>query len=71
MSSGRTPRSAGRRSLSLAVIAAGVLLLLTTPAWFLLYALSGSERADIPGTFVIVTAAGGMALVIIGAAIRD
>jgi hypothetical protein len=49
----------------------GVLLLLVMPLTLFYFSLTGAEGAHLPGTLVILTSAGGMALVLIGAALRD
>jgi Flp pilus assembly protein protease CpaA len=50
---------------------AGALLLLLVPAVLLFYALSDPKNAQIPGTLVILSVVVGMALVVVGAALRD
>ena len=71
MSTGRTPNSSTLRMLSWLIIGAGVLLLLIMPATLLFFAVSGTQNAHIPGTLVLITSAGGMALLVIGIALRE
>lgn len=70
MADRRAPGGSTRRSLSLFIIILGALLLLFVPSMlvFLAFARQGIE---LPGTLVILSATGGMALVAIGAALRD
>jgi hypothetical protein len=49
----------------------GALLLLAMPLILVLFALTGTRDAHIPGTLVILSASGGMALIVAGAVIRD
>ncbi|HYO49105.1 MAG TPA: hypothetical protein VEW94_04570 [Chloroflexia bacterium] len=70
MASKRAPGGSGRRTLSLLVMALGALVLLSMPLAFAFFAFSG-ERTQIQGIFVIASATVGMALVVIGAALRD
>ena len=67
----RSPRGSMRRMLSLAGIVLGVLLLLIMPGILFFYAVSGNKDVELRGTLVILTATGGMALIVIGAAIRE
>ena len=73
MTANRAPRgsSSTRRMLSLIVMVAGALLLLVMPAILFGYAASGNKDVELPGTLVILTATGGIALIVIGAALRD
>ena len=59
-----------RRTLSTVLIALGILLLAIMPTMLLIFAISGTENAHIQGTLVILSSAGGMALIAIGAALR-
>ena len=67
----RSPRGSMRRMLSLTAIVLGVLLLLIMPGILLFYAVSGNKDVELRGTLVILTATGGMALIVIGAVIRE
>ena len=71
MASDRTSGSSTRGILSLVAIALGILMLLVMPATLLYFAVTNTPDAHIPGTLVILTSTGGMALIIIGAALRD
>jgi hypothetical protein len=64
-------RNSGRNTLSLIVIAAGALLLLLVPLLLLGLALSQTKDFQLPGIMVILSAAGGMILVVVGAALSD
>ena len=69
----RNPERANplRQNPSLAVLGLGGLLLLSVPVLLILLAISGGDGTSLPGTFVILSATLGMALVVIGAALRD
>ncbi|MFL5731633.1 MAG: hypothetical protein ACJ78Q_00410 [Chloroflexia bacterium] len=71
MSSDRAPGGSTRRILSMAAIVVGALLLLVMPGILLFYAVTGNKNAELPGTIVILTATGGIGLIIIGAALRE
>ncbi len=60
-----------RRVLSIVVIVLGALLLLSLPVVLVVLAFVREQNARLPGTLVIISAAGGMALVVIGAALRE
>ncbi len=70
MANDRAPRGSSRRVLSRAVMLLGILLLLLVPSILLLRAFTQSKDL-LPGTLVILSVTGGMALVIIGAALGD
>ena len=67
----RSPRSSTRRMISLAAIALGALLLLMMPLVYFFLALSSEGNVDLPGTFLIVSATAGMALLAVGAALYE
>lgn len=71
MAANRTPVNSTRRLLALAAIVLGALLLLVMPATLFFFAVSGTKDAHLPGTLVIVSATGGMALLALGALIRE
>jgi hypothetical protein len=71
MAARRTPGSSTRRTLSTLAIALGILLLLVMPATLFVFAVTHVQNAQLPGTLVILTATGGMALIVIGAVIRE
>jgi hypothetical protein len=60
-----------RRMLSLIAMVVGALLLLVMPAILFGYAVTGNKNVELPGTLVILTATGGIALIVIGAALRE
>ena len=68
---GRSPRSSTRRLISLVAIVLGALLLLMMPLVYFFLALGSGSKVDLPGTFLILTATGGMALLAIGAALYE
>jgi len=53
------------------LIVSGVLLLLIMPLMLFFFAITSNKDAELPGTLVILSSAGGMALIVIGAALRD
>ena len=57
--------------MSLGIIGVGAVLLLLVPIYVLVNALSGNTTAGIEGTWLIVSVVTGMALVAVGAALRD
>ncbi len=63
--------SSTRRSVAIALMALGGLLLMIMPAILFFFSLSASKSAHLPGTLVILGSAGGMSLILIGAAIRE
>ncbi|HUP27208.1 MAG TPA: hypothetical protein VM409_02150 [Chloroflexia bacterium] len=67
----RAPGRSNRRRLAVSVIVAGALLMLSVPALFVALAISGATDTSIPGTFLILSATAGMALVGIGAVLYD
>jgi hypothetical protein len=71
MTSYRAPGGSTRRTLSLIAMVVGALLLLVMPAILFAYALSGNKDVELPGTLVILTSTGGIALIIVGAALRE
>ena len=71
MSENRGARSSSRNALSLGIIVAGVILLAAVPLLLVVLSFGGTRTLDLPGTAVILTATAGMALVVIGAAMRD
>jgi hypothetical protein len=60
-----------RRTASVAVMVVGAILLLIVPLLLVALAFGGTRRADLPGTLVILSATAGMALIAVGAALRD
>jgi hypothetical protein len=70
LTSRRTPSGSTRNTLSLALMVAGGLLLLLVPLLLVFLAVSGAQNVDLPGTLVILSVVGGMALVVLGEAIR-
>lgn len=70
MTARRMPSGSTRNILSLALIVAGGLLLVLVPLLLVFLALSGARDVDLPGTLVILSVVGGMALVVLGEAIR-
>ena len=66
-SSSRSTRS----TISTVLIVSGVLLLLIMPLMLFFFAITSNKDAELPGTLVILSSAGGMALIVIGAALRD
>ncbi len=60
-----------RRLLSLIFMALGAILLLLVPTMLVVLAFAQTRDVDLSGTVVILSAVGGMALVVIGAALRD
>jgi hypothetical protein len=71
MAAHREPRGSTRRLLSLIAMVVGALLLLVMPAILFGYAVSGNKDVELPGTLVILTSTGGIALIVIGAALRE
>ena len=71
MAGQRAPRGSTRRLLSLIAMVVGALLLLVMPAILFGYAVSGNKDVELPGTLVILTSTGGIALIVIGAALRE
>ena len=71
MAGQRAPRGSTRRLLSLIAMVLGALLLLVMPAILFGYAVSGNKDVELPGTLVILTSTGGIALIVIGAALRE
>ena len=70
MAARRMSSRSNRNTLSLVLIIAGGLLLLLVPLFLVFLAFSGAKNVDLPGTLVILSVAGGMALVVLGAALR-
>ncbi len=60
-----------RRPISIAAIAAGVVLLLLVPLYLLFNSVSGNTNAPLEGTWLIISVVSGMALVAVGAAVGD
>jgi hypothetical protein len=71
MATQRAPRGSTRRLLSLIAMVVGALLLLVMPAILFGYAVSGNRDVELPGTLVILTSTLGIALIVIGAALRE
>ena len=71
MAGQRAPRGSTRRLLSLIAMVLGALLLLVMPAILFGYAVSGNKDVELPGTLVMLTSTGGIALIVIGAALRE
>ncbi len=53
------------------VIVAGIILLAAVPLMLVFLSFAGTRTLDLPGTAVILSAVVGMALVVVGAAMRD
>jgi hypothetical protein len=70
LTSRRIPSGSTRNTVSLALMVAGGLLLVLVPLLLVFLALSGARNVDLPGTLVILSVVGGMALVVLGEAIR-
>ncbi|HEX8600238.1 MAG TPA: hypothetical protein VF952_17190 [Chloroflexia bacterium] len=64
-------KRSSRRPVSIAIIAAGALLLLLVPIYVLFNSLSGNTNAPLEGTWLIISVVSGMALVAVGAALGD
>jgi hypothetical protein len=71
LSDNRSARRSSRNALSLGIIVAGVILLAAVPLLLVVLSFSGTRTIDLPGTAVIVSATIGMALVVVGSAMRD
>ena len=71
MAAHRAPDGSTRRMLSLISMVVGTLLLLVMLAILFGYAVSGNRDVELPGTLVILTSTGGIALIVIGAALRE
>lgn len=59
-----------RNMLSLALIVVGALLLLIIPVTLLYFAVASVPNPHLPGTLVILSSVGGMALIGVGALLR-
>ena len=70
MSDNRSANSSSRRAISLGIIIAGIVLLAAVPLTLVVLSFAGTRTLDLPGTIVILSAVGGMALVVIGASMR-
>jgi len=66
----RIPGRSTRRQLSIALIVLGALLLMIMPTILLFFSFA-SKSGHLPGTLVILSSAGGMAFILVGAALRD
>jgi hypothetical protein len=71
LSDNRTARRSSRKTLALGIIIAGIILLVAVPLLLVSLSLGGTRTIDLPGTAVILSAVVGMALVVVGAALRD
>ena len=71
MSDNRAARRSSRKTLSLGIIIAGVVLLAAVPVLLVVLSFAGTRTIDLPGTAVILSAVAGMALVVTGSALRD
>jgi hypothetical protein len=70
LSDNRSANNSSRKAISLGIIIAGILLLAAVPLTLVVLSFAGTRTLDLPGTAVILSAVGGMALVVIGASIR-
>lgn len=70
MTARRMPSGSTRNTLSLALMIVGGLLLLLVPLLLVFLAMSGAKNVELPGTLVILSVVGGMALEVCGAALR-
>jgi hypothetical protein len=66
-----TDNRSSRRKLSRALMLLGALLLLSIPGVIVVLAFARATDAAIPGTWLILSATAGMALVGVGAALYD
>lgn len=64
------PSGSSRNALSLALIVAGGILLVLVPIIMVVLAFAGAKDVHIPGTLIILSVVSGMALVVLGAAVR-
>lgn len=64
-------RGSLRRTLSLGLMIAGAVLLAVVPLILVVLSFAGTRTLSLPGTYVILSAVAGMALVVSGAALRD
>ena len=71
MATKRTPRGSTRRTLSNIIMALGALVMMVMPAILFVASLSADKAVDLPGTLVLISSAGGMALIVIGAMLRE
>lgn len=71
MAARQVPSGSSRNILSTIVIVVGALLLLVVPMLLFVLALGGTKTYHLPGTVLILSVVSGMALVVIGAALRD
>ena len=70
MTARRMPSGSSRNTLSLALIVAGGILLVLVPVIMVVLAFAGAKDVHIPGTLIILSVVSGMALVVLGAAVR-
>lgn len=66
-----TPSGSSRNTLSLVLILAGALLLVLVPLLFVFLSFAGDRNVHVPGTLIILSVVSGMALVVLGAAVRS
>ena len=74
MATGSSPDTQGNsrwRTVSTVCIVLGIALLAIMPTVLLFFAVTAKQDPHIPGTLVIISSAGGMALIVIGAAMRS
>jgi hypothetical protein len=67
----RVPSGSNRNMISLVLIGLGILLLLLVPLYLVVLAFAGARNVDLHGTLVILSVVIGMALVVVGSAIRE
>ena len=71
MATDRTPGGSTRRMLAYLCMGLGALLLLVMPLTLLFFAVNSTKDPHLQGTLVILTSVGGMALLALGAVLRD
>jgi hypothetical protein len=67
----RMPSGSTNNTLSLALIVVGGILLVLVPLLLVFLAFTGAKDVHIPGTLIIISVVSGMALVVLGAAVRS
>lgn len=71
MTARRVPSGSNRNVIALALMGLGVLLLVLVPLYLVFLAFAAAKDVELHGTLVILSVVGGMALVVIGSAIRE
>ena len=71
MTARRMPSGSTNNTLSLALIVMGGILLVLVPLLLVFLAFTGAKDVNIPGTLIIISVVSGMALVVLGAAVRS